>query len=191
MVQKDWRDPLPPGSPGRKQWAGLLDPVLSHGGPAARGKRKAKRPFFPGAPQLVLLSSRRAKGGWNLAHRRHRARITAQAYTYAKRFRVRVLTLRILSDQIQLMVRAKERKDLADFFRVFAGRVAISVTGAKRRVRRTGRFWNELCFSRILNWGSEFHTFRGLLFAGEPRLISLTADGSAAGPEWSAGGRGS
>jgi hypothetical protein len=186
-IQQDWRDPLPPASPGRRQWAKLLDPALSHGGPAGRGKRKVQRPFFPGAPQVVLLSSRRARGAWNLAHRRHRSRITAQAYTYAKRFRVRILTLRILAGQVQILVRAKERKDLADFFRVFAGRVAITVTGAKRNVLRTGKFWDELCFTRILNWGSEFHTFRSLLFAGEPRLVSLTGSGA----DWSATARGS
>jgi hypothetical protein len=131
---------------------------------------------------MVILSSRRARGVWNLSHRRHRSRVTSQAYTYAKRFRVRILRIRIIAGQIQLLVRAGERKDLADFFRVFAGRVAVTVTGAKKHVRRTGKFWNELCYTRLLNWGSEFHAMTNALFCGDPVFVALSRTGSTLEP---------
>lgn len=127
---------------------------------------------------MVILSSRRARGIWNLAHRRHRSRVTSQAYTYAKRFRVRILLFRIVAGQIQILVKAKERKDLADFFRVFAGRVAVTVTGAKKRVRRIGKFWNELCYTRMLNWGADFHAMRTAVFGGDPVYVALSVTGS-------------
>jgi REP element-mobilizing transposase RayT len=180
--QQDLRDPLPSNSPEHARWSAVLDPVRAHGGPASNGKRKGKRPFFPGTPLVAILSSRRARGAWNLAHRRNRSRITAQAYSYAVRFRVRILTFRIVAGQIQLLVKAKERKDLADFFRVLAGRVAITVTGARKQVRKTGKFWDELCFTRMLNWGTEFHEMRNALFQGPPFRVVLASSGSTLEP---------
>ncbi len=154
---------LPPGSKEGAKWNALLHPRLTHGGPAMKGKRKTPRPYFSNTPQVFLLNSKRARGVWDLAHRRHRSRITSQIYTYAKRFRVRVFSASIRKGQIQLLVKSGDRKDLADFFRVLAGRVAVSVTGARKRVRRVGKFWDELCFSRMINWGGEFHHFRDMI----------------------------
>ncbi len=128
-----------------------------------RGKRKTARPYFSNAPQLFLLNSRKARGNWDLTHRRHRSRITSRIYVYASRFRVRVYSAAIKKGQIQLLVKASDRKDLADFFRVLAGRVAILITGAKKGIKATGKFWDELCFSRLLNWGGGFHHFRNLI----------------------------
>ena len=151
------KEALPPGTLERAHWNALLHPLLSHGGPGRRGKRKTKRPYFSNVPQVFVLNSKRARGAWDLVHRRNHSRITSQIYVYAKRFRVRIFRAAIHRGQIRLLVKAGDRKDLADFFRVLAGRVAIGVTGAKRGKHRIGRFWDELCFSRMLNWGSEFH----------------------------------
>jgi hypothetical protein len=164
------KEVLPPGSVEGAKWTALLHPRLSHGGPSMRGKRKTSRPYFSNTPQVFLLSSKRASGIWDLAHRRHRSRITSQIYTYAKRFRVRVYSASIQKGQIQLLVKSADRKDLADFFRVLAGRVAISVTGARKKVRRIGKFWDELCFSRMLNWGREFHHFRQMILSSRSAI---------------------
>ena len=164
------KEVLPPGSREGAKWAALLHPRLNHGGPSMRGKRKTRRPYFSNAPQVFLLSSKRASGIWDIAHRRHRSRITSQIYTYAKRFRVRVYSASIQKGQIQLLVKSSDRKDLADFFRVLAGRVAISVTGARKRLRKIGKFWDELCFSRMLNWGQEFHHFRQMILTSRAAI---------------------
>jgi hypothetical protein len=160
------KDPLPPGSLERARWNALLYPRLSHGGPESRKKRKSKRPYLSASPQFFRLSSKRARGAWNLGHRRHHSRIQGQIYTYAKRFRVRVYVARVRKGGIELLVKAHDRKDLADFFRVLAGRVAISVSGAKKGVKRIGKFWDELCFSKLLNWGAEFHHARTQIVRG-------------------------
>jgi hypothetical protein len=91
---------------------------------------------------------------------------------------VRVFLARVRKNGIELLVKAHDRKDLADFFRVLAGRVAIGVTGAKKGVRKIGKFWNELCFSKLLNWGAEFHALRNQLLspsAKEAPLRSLVS----------------
>ena len=155
--QSTFRDQAALHSAERAQWHRLLSPELSHGGPPSRKKRKTKRPFFSNVPQIFVLSSVRARKTWSLSHRRRRSRIQGQIHTYAKRFRIKVYQSRILPGQIQLLVKASDRKDLADFFRVLAGRVAVTVSGAKKGIRRIGRFWNELCWSKMLNWGADFH----------------------------------
>ena len=81
-------------------------------------------------------------------------------YTYAERFRVRVYRARVEGGEIQLLVKARDRKGLADFLRVLAGRVATTVSGAKKKVKRIGKFWNELCWSRLIRWGFEFNRVR-------------------------------
>ncbi len=151
------KEVLPPQTKESAKWNALLHPRLTHGGPPSRGRRKVKRPFFSNVPQLFVLSSARARGKWSFEHRKNRSRITSQIYTYAKRFRIKVYLARVKSGQIELLIKAADRKDLADFFRVLAGRVAVTLTGAKRGMRRIGRFWNELCWSKLLNWGREFH----------------------------------
>jgi hypothetical protein len=88
-------------------------------------------------------------------------------YTYAERFKVRVHQSRIEGGRLHLLVRSKERKNLADFLRVLAGRVAVVVSGAKKGQKRIGKFWNELCWSKLLNWGRDFHEVMKQLRSGE------------------------
>jgi REP element-mobilizing transposase RayT len=156
LIQTEITETQVPGSPERNRLKMLLHPRTVHGGPESKGKRKTKRPFVEGAPLHVVLSSDRAKGTWSLSARKNRARISSMIHVYAARFKVRLYRMRIDPRQIQLLVKASERKHLADFLRVLAGRVAIHVTGAKKAVRRTGKFWSALCWSKIINWGREF-----------------------------------
>jgi hypothetical protein len=78
-------------------------------------------------------------------------------FTYAERFKVKVHQARIVGGTLHVLTSARDRKNLADFLRVLAGRVAIVVSGAKKGQKRVGKFWNELCWSKLMNWGREFH----------------------------------
>ena len=77
-------------------------------------------------------------------------------YVYAERFKVRVYRAANKGEQLHLLVKAKNRKQLADFLRVLAGRVAVTVTGAKKGLKRIGKFWDYLTWSRLVNWGQDF-----------------------------------
>lgn len=81
-------------------------------------------------------------------------------YSYGERYQVRVFRSLVTGNEIHLLLKASFRKGLADFLRVLAGRVAISVSGAAKGIKKIGKFWNELCWSRILNWGAEFSQAR-------------------------------
>ena len=151
--------PLPIG-PVRRQIKEKITPRLVHGGKRSVGKRKTIRPFSPQAPQHLVLSSARAKGKWSLLHHAHRSKIQSMIYRYAERFKVRVYQSKNTGNEIHLLVRATEKKQLSDFLRVLAGRVAISVTGAKKHVKRIGKFWDFLCWSRLVNWGQDFYQTR-------------------------------
>ena len=82
------------------------------------------------------------------------------AFTYAQRFKVKIYRIKIAAGEIHLLVKSKDRKGLADFLRVFAGRLAVFISGAKKTVKKIGKFWNELCWSRVIQWGQDFFNVR-------------------------------
>lgn len=47
-----------------------------------------------------------------------------------------------VGDHLHLLVKANDRKDLADYLRVLAGRIAVTVSGARKHVKRIGKFWD-------------------------------------------------
>jgi hypothetical protein len=170
---------LPLGTPEHTQLQGSLHPRVAHGGPASVGRRKTERPWNSKAPVHLLLQSRRARGVWSLAHRRHRSKIQAMIYRYAERFGVRIYRAVNHGHEIQLLVKATERKPLADFLRVLAGQVAVRVTGATKGKKRVGRFWDHLTFSKLINWGREFFEISRALLSGpiqpNPSLVASSS----------------
>ena len=151
---------LPFASQQRSKLKSELLPRTAHGGTRSIGKRKTTRPFATNVPVHVALKATRAKGTWSLLHRKNQAKITAMVYVYAARFKVRVHQFGNAGNHLHLLVQAKERKQLADFLRVLAGRVAVTVTGARKHVKRVGKFWDFLSFSRLVNWGKDFFQVR-------------------------------
>lgn len=105
---------------------------------------------------VLRLFSSRAKGAWSLSHRKNRSRVASMIYSYANRYGVHVYQANHQHQEIVLLVKAKDRKALADFLRVLAGRVAVILTGAKKGVKKIGKFWNFLTWSKLVNWGKEF-----------------------------------
>ena len=100
-------------------------------------------------------------------------------YHYASRYGVRVFQSRVEGGQIQILLKAEEKKSLSDFLRVLAGRVAVTVSGAKKGLKRVGRFWDYLYWSRILSWGRFFYAAREFV-SGRLTVdaIKTTADSS-------------
>jgi REP element-mobilizing transposase RayT len=159
------------GSKERCQVKKRLYPRTAHGGFESRGKRKTERPFSPKAPIHIVLKSARAKGTWSLLHRKNQSRITSMIYVYASRFKVHVYEAANVGNHLHLLVKADDRKNLADYLRVLAGRIAVTVTGAQKYVKRVGRFWDHLCWSRLVAWGKEFHFVKRYIFANELEFL--------------------
>ncbi len=176
MKQAKLSESLPIGSKERSQIKANVDGRIAHGGEDSIGKRKTTRPYSPKAPTHIILKSNRAKGKWSLRHRQNQAKITAMIYVYATRFKVKVYRASNNGHEIHLLVKATERKALADYLRVLAGRIAVTVSGARKGIKRIGKFWNHLCWSRLVKWGHEFHHVQRMVMTvaiGDPPLESI------------------
>ena len=165
--QLNLADSLTLGSKERSKAKARLQPRATHGGLESRGKRKTERPFSPKAPIHIVLKSARAKGTWSLLHRKNHSRITSMIYVYAHRFKIHVYRAANVGNHLHLLVKASDRKNLADYLRVLAGRIAVTVTGAQKFVKKIGKFWDHLCWSRLVAWGKEFHYVQRYVFANE------------------------
>jgi REP element-mobilizing transposase RayT len=149
----------------------ITNPRTNHGGHESRGKRKSSRPFSPKSSMHIVLKSARAKGLWSLKHRKNESKITSMVYVYAHRFDVHVYRFANVGNHIHLLVKASDRKALADYLRVLAGRIAVTVSGARKQTKRIGKFWDHLCWSRLVKWGKEFHFVQRYVFANELEAI--------------------
>jgi REP element-mobilizing transposase RayT len=170
--QTNFTELLPIGSKQRAKLKSQLTPRLTHGGAKSVKKRKTARPFSPGAPVHLVLKSKRAKGSWSLLHRKNQARVNAMIYVYAHRFKVKVYRAANVGNHLHLLLKASEKKHLADYLRVLAGRVAVTVSGAQKGVKKIGRFWDYLYWSRLVNWGRDFYYARRYVSANELEQFS-------------------
>jgi REP element-mobilizing transposase RayT len=170
--QTNFTEVLPVGSKARSKLKSLLNPRITHGGVPSLQKRKTSRPFSPHAPVHLVLKSKRAKGAWSLLHRKNQARVNSMIYVYAHRFKVKVYRAANVGDHLHLLVKATERKHLADYLRVLAGRIAVTVSGAQKYVKKIGRFWDYLYWSRLVNWGRDFYNVRKYVSANELEQFS-------------------
>ncbi len=171
MKQQKLIESLQEGSKEKFKLKAKLEPKLSHGGRESVGKRKSARPFSAKVSQHIVLKSKRAKGAWSLNHRKNQSKITSMVYVYASRFNVHVYRFANVGNHLHLLVKATNRKDLADYLRVLAGRIAITVSGARKHIKRIGKFWDTLCWSRLVKWGKEFHLVQRYVFANELEAI--------------------
>lgn len=179
LKQTSLHEVLPVGSKQRSKLKTGLTPRAVHGGDLSIGKRKTTRPFTPKAPAHIVLRSSRAKGAWSMLHRKHRAKILSMVYVYADRFKVKVYRVANVGNHLHLLVKAEEKKQLQDYLRVLAGRVAVTVTGARKYVKAldahplakkqkgTRKFWDSLCWSRLVNWGRDFFNVSRYVLANE------------------------
>jgi len=170
-MQGKLSESLPIGSKERSKSKRDFDPPTSHGGRESAGKRKTTRPFSPKSSVHIVLKSKRARGTWSLRHRKNHAKITAMIYVYAARFKVHVYRAANVGDHLHLLVKSSDRKALADYLRVLAGRIAVTVSGAQKGVKRIGKFWDHLCWSRLVKWGREFHVVQRYVFANELEFL--------------------
>jgi len=129
----------------------------------------------------LVLKSTRARGAWSMRHRSHRSKITSMVYVYARRFKIEVYRATNVGNHLHLLVKAKDRKNLADYLRVLAGRVAVTVTGARKGVKRIGKFWDSLYFSRLVNWGRDFYRVRDYLIRNLDPMYLPGAPGARIG----------
>lgn len=127
----------------------------AHGGDLRKGKRKLARPFDPKKPLHLVLRSTRARGEWSLLRTKNEKRVRNLVYREAARAQVEIFRYANAGNHLHLVVRSRNRARLARFLRTTSGLLARMITGAKKGTA-FGRFWDQLAYSRIVEWGREF-----------------------------------
>jgi REP element-mobilizing transposase RayT len=128
------------------------------------GKRKLARPIDPRRPMHLVMRAEVARNRLSLLA--HARAIENLARNLAKRHQIRIYRYVNVGNHIHAIVRAKRRKGLQDFLRVFAGKTAQLVTGAKKG-RKFGKFWDALAYTRITAWGKAYRTLQDYLIINE------------------------
>jgi REP element-mobilizing transposase RayT len=151
-----------------------------HGGTVRRSRRKTERPVSTRFPMHVVLHSQRAYGSWSL--RRHERGVRQALAACARRNGVKVHGFANVGSHLHLLVRARRREAFQGFLRSFAGIVARTVTGArKRNPLAGGRFWSALAWSRVVYWGRDYRSVRHYIFrnqieATEGKLVRVALE---------------
>lgn len=154
-----------------------LSPKMGYGGTETKGRRKAGRPFVGTLPVLFVFRARDSKNERSLAHRKNKARIMKLVYGLGARYKIKVLEFSNVGSQLHVLLQTDDRYSLTCFLRVMAGRVAQTITGAKKGLKR-GRYWAGLCWSRLLKRGPELKKIQSFL-----RLSKITELALALGRE--------
>lgn len=128
-------------------------PRAEHGGSVSRGRRKIHRPLDPKRPLHLVLRSSKASGALSLWNHKHSGRIENLARRYAQHFGIRIYEYANAGNHLHLVIKGPTREALQNYFRKLAGAVAQLVTGAKKG-QKFGRFWDELLYSRVVEWGT-------------------------------------
>lgn len=129
---------------------------LAHGGELAIGKRKTARPIVTKRPMHIVFKSSSARGAWSLLRPRNATAVKMLLARNCSRFQVRVLEGANVGNHLHLVVRAKSRTGLQGFLRAFAGGVAMVVTGGRKGAGLEKKFWSDMVFSRVVQWGRDF-----------------------------------
>jgi hypothetical protein len=129
------------------------NPALHYGGKSVAGKRRRQRPFDPKRPLHLSLKAAGARGERSMLRPEAKFRIFAASRKWESRAGVRLMGFENVGNHLHLVVLARKRRDLQKFLRGFTGQVAMLMTGAKKGQK--GKFWTELAWSRVVNWGRD------------------------------------
>jgi hypothetical protein len=137
------------------QFAALKDFTQTrHGGGERVGRRKIARPVATRRPMHDTMRSTKATGRYSMLRPLCCAEISAIVARFADKNRVRVLRFANVGNHLHLVVQAKTRAGFQNYLRTIAGLIARAATGAVKG-RASGKFWDELAFSRVLAWGRD------------------------------------
>jgi hypothetical protein len=126
---------------------------LHYGGKSVVGRRRRQRPFDPKRPMHLSLKAAGARGGRSMLHPKVKLRVLASAKRWESRAGIRLMGFENVGNHLHLVVLARKRKELQKFLRGFSGQVAMLMTGARKGQK--GKFWTELAWSRVVNWGRD------------------------------------
>ena len=168
QIQFEWGHPLAnPSRMGQLDFFPTSKRRKEHGGAHSVGRRRSRRPLSTKHSLHVTLRSELAVGARSLL--KHRDIIDRVLKINLSRYRISLYRIAVCGNHVHLLLRGKDREQIQNFFRVFAGHVAQRIlqrlplapsesptdSGCAKNQRR---FWKLLIYSRIVSWGREFKT---------------------------------
>jgi REP element-mobilizing transposase RayT len=130
--------------------------VAEHGGSLQQGKRKERRPLSEKRPLHVVLRAEGAKGEKSFLTKRNSRYIQEQLKKLAEKYAVTVYSQSLNGNHIHLGIRMKNRGLFQTFLRIFSGKIAQFITGAKKGSPNKERFFSDAIYTRIVEWGKAF-----------------------------------
>ena len=122
-----------------------------HGGGLRTGARKLVRPLAIKSPMHIVLRSSRAKGTRSMLSKAYFPRVTAIVFKFAKSKDVHIAQFANVGNHLHLLVQARTKSGFQRFLRTITGLIARLIMGAVKG-RPSGKFWDNLAFSRVVNW---------------------------------------
>lgn len=119
------------------------------GGGAVRGNARSSRMFAANRWIHVCLRSKKAVGRMGFLLPRNSLLVRAVLVRVAKTFDVQISDLHNLGGMLHFRIKCREKVAFQNFLRVATTLLARQLTGA-RKGKPFGRFWDGLCYSRIL-----------------------------------------
>ena len=127
-----------------------MNSPIEHGGTINYRKRKSARPFDPHLPIHVVLRSEKAKGKNSMLRKKHKSEIEKLLYCLANKYEIKIYEFANSGNHLHLLIRAKIKFQLQNFFREFAGRISLMIYKGKRK------FWTSKVYTKIIKWGRHF-----------------------------------
>ena len=116
---------------------------------------KVKRPISTKKSMHLVLRSTMAKGALNLLRRDKRIREIIS--NQGKHLGVKVYRIANGGNHLHLVVLPRSRVAFNYFIRSISGIIARLILGAERGSAKGLRFWDKRPFTRIVEWGRDFH----------------------------------
>lgn len=153
--------------------------MTEYGGSIRKNKRKVARPFDSKKSIHFVMQSSFAKGPLSLSIPKNKKMIQNLINALSKKYSIQIHSYANVGNHLHLLVQTKSKQSLraraqiANFIRELSGRIAFKIMNAKKG--KTGKFWDQLTYSKIVEWGRQFKTITGyLLFndlEGQNKLI--------------------
>ncbi len=142
-----------------------------HGGELTLGKRKRLRPLSTKKPIHLVLRTRSAIGSMSLLL--HSRFIRLLITSLCKRFAIVLYEFSVNSTHLHLLIRIRDREGFKNFLRVFCGKSAMQITGARRGKPLKARFWGILPFTRLAEWGRAFQKVKNYVVQNQLESLGI------------------
>ena len=132
--------------------------TLIHGGESRAGKRKVRRPIALKRPMHFVFKSSQLASSSSFLLKRNREFISNLLKKEARLSGIRIYHQSINSNHIHLATYGKSRFGYQRFLRVVSSKIAQFITRAQKTKPLSEKFWDNVPFSRIVEWGLSFKT---------------------------------